>query len=276
MTLAERTSPVPRFLVLLPITRPPHLLEIAVETVLRQSEQDFELHIISDGTPEATRQKIVSLCRTDSRLTAHLLPKGRRNGEYYRDPIIRGSKALYVCQIADDDLWFPSHLAQIAELLALADFGHTLQTEAAPGFRLLPLLGDITDPEISQRMLLNPFNIFGPTACGYTREAYLRLDPGWEAAPEGVFSDLFMWRKFLARGDIRCRSRSVFTNLQPSAVHHRGSSLMERRAINRKWLEIISDGSKLARLEDCLRTCAASRQPGNPFANPWVAFDPEG
>ncbi|MEJ0097796.1 MAG: glycosyltransferase family A protein, partial [Bauldia sp.] len=131
---------------MLPITRPPHLLEVAVETVLRQSEQDFELHIISDGAPEATRQKIVALCKSDSRLTAHLHPKGTRNGEYYRDPIIRESKAPYVCQIADDDLWFPSHLAQIAELLALADFGHTIQTEAAPGFRLRPLLGDVTRP----------------------------------------------------------------------------------------------------------------------------------
>ena len=181
-----------------------------------------------------------------------------------------------MCQIADDDLWFPNHLAEIGQLLTYADFGHTIQTEAAPGFKLLPLLGDISDPEIFGRMLLVKFNIFGPTASGYTREAYLRLDTGWEAAPEDLFSDLFMWRKFLTHRDVKCRTRPVFTNLHPSAGRHLGLSLMERKAINRRWLEIISDELKVAKLKDSLQRYAASRPPGNPDANPYLTFDPNG
>lgn len=124
-------------------------------------------------------------------------------------------------------------------------------------------------------MLLTKFNLFGPTACGYTKEAYLRLPIGWEAAPEEVFSDLFMWRKFLAHRDIRCRSRPAFTNLHPSAVLHRGLSLRDRSAINRRWLEIISDPTNLTKLKERLGNYATAQRPGNPYANPYVTFDPK-
>ena len=260
-----------RFLVLLPITRPPDLLGFSVESIQRQKEKDFEVHIISDGAPEETNLRIASLCRKDSRLTSHVFAKGNRNGEYYRDPIIRDSRASYVCQIADDDVWFPDHLTEIGRLLATCDFGNTIQTEAAPGFRLLPLLGDIADPATAQRMLTEAFNIFGPTASGYTRVTYLRLEKGWEAAPNDVWSDLFMWRKFLARADIKRRSRFAFTNLHISVPHHRGMSLGERGIINREWSEIVSDERKLDELKQCLLRHVAIR----PSTDAWARFDPK-
>jgi glycosyltransferase involved in cell wall biosynthesis len=266
----QRPPPGPRFLVLLPITRRPHLLEFAVTSVLRQSEQDFELHIISDGAPRTTNLKITALAGLDKRITAHLFPKGERNGEYYRDSIIRNSNARYVCQIGDDDIWFPDHLAEIAKLLSECEFGHTIQTEAAPDFRLRPLLGDIADISISQRMLNERFNIFGPTACGYTKEAYLKIDKGWEAAPANIWSDLFMWRKFLAHPDIRCRTHCAFTNLHISAHHHKGLMLGQRRRINREWWNIVSSDAKLARL----RLFLSSYRAPEPSADQWSNFDP--
>jgi glycosyltransferase involved in cell wall biosynthesis len=259
-----------RFLILLPITRPPDLLEFAVSSIQQQTEEDYEVHIISDGAPEETNCEIARLRDRDSRLTAHLFPKGKRNGEYYRDPIIRESRARYVCQIADDDIWFPDHLREIGKLLAGCDFGHTIQTEAAPGFKLMPRIGDIADPAIAQRMLNERFNIFGPTACGYTRSAYLQLETGWEAAPEEVWSDLFMWRKFLAHEGISRRSRFAFTNLHIAGPLRRALSLSERHAENSAWFKIVSDERKL----DALKQCLFKHVAGRPQPGAWVSFNP--
>jgi hypothetical protein len=220
--------------------------------------KDYEVHIISDGAPIETNREIELLSRQYPRLAVHRFPKGKRNGEYYRDPIIRESRAQYVCQIADDDIWFPDHLTQIGKLLEDFDFGNTIQTEAAPGFKLRPIIGDIADPATVQRMLSKAFNIFGPTACGYTREAYLRLESGWEAAPPEIWSDLFMWRKFLAHGGIKKRSRFAFTNLHIAVPYHGALSLRERHVENGKWFKIVSSDRKLDELKQCLFKHVAS------------------
>ena len=242
----------PTFLVLLPIHRSPDMLTYAVQSVLMQTEQDFELHIICDGAPEETVREAEALAKRHRAIAAHVFPKGERNGEAYRDPIIRTSRARFVCQIADDDIWFPNHLAEIGRLLATFGFGHTIQTEAGPGGKLHPLIGDIADPHVAARMLTERANLFGPTASGYRREAYLKLADGWTAAPADVWSDLHMWRKFLRHRDIRCGSRFSFTNLHVGASRHQAMTIEERAAINRVWWERVSDGATLDRIVQLL------------------------
>jgi glycosyltransferase involved in cell wall biosynthesis len=260
----------PRFLILLPIVRPPKLLDFAVRSVMRQSVQDFELHIISDGAPFSTRRAIRRYSRRDPRIFAHLFAKGERNGEAYRDPIIRASGADYVCQIGDDDLWFPNHLAEIEGLLATCDFGHTIQTEAAPGFKLFPRPESLGDAETVRRMLEERFNFFGPTACGYRREAYLRLGRGWEPAPQDVYSDLFMWRKFLSHPQIAYRTLARCTSLHMGTPNHLEMSLRQRARINKGWWDVVSDS---ARLETLTRGLDARRTTGYK-AREWMAFAP--
>lgn len=236
-----RKRRTPDFLILLPIHRPPHLLKFAMCSVFQQTEQDFELHLIGDGAPDETVQELKSLARQHKSVTAHVFAKGERYGEAYRDPIIRESRAKFVCQIADDDIWFPNHLAEIGSLLNGCDFGHTIQTDAAPGGRLLPHLGDITDPRIASRMIDEKFNLFGPTAAGYRTEAYLKLEDGWTAAPQDIWSDLHMWRKFLRHDAVRCASRFSFTNLRIAATRHEELSIDEREHINMDWWQRVSN-----------------------------------
>ena len=226
---------VRKFLILVPIHRPPNLLKFAIDSILYQTEKDYEIHIISDGAPEETTREILSLARRHRQISAHIFTKGKRNGEAYRDSIIRDSSASFVCQIADDDIWFPNHLSQIGRLLQTYDFGHTIQTEAAPGGMLRPLLGDISDPDTARKMINERFNIFGPTASGYRKDAYLKLKDGWTGAPPDVWSDLHMWRKFLSHGDIKCGSRFSFTNIHIAAPYHKGMSIHEREVVGKEW-----------------------------------------
>ncbi len=253
----------PTFLVLLPVLRPPHLLPFAVQSVLHQTRQDFELHIVCDGAPDETARAARDLARRHRRVAAHVFPKGERNGEAYRDPIIRESRARVVCQIADDDLWFPDHLAEIGRLLDGVGFGHTIQTEAAPGGVMRPRLGDISDPRTARRMIQERFNLFGPTASGYRREAYLKLPEGWTPAPPDVWSDLHMWRKFLRHEGIRCGTRFSFTNLHIAAPRHQGMTIEDREAINRAWWDRVANPDALDRIIQSLlrHALAGSRHP---------------
>ena len=237
-----------KFLVLLPIHRPPNLLKFAVASVLNQTEQDFQLHIVSDGAPDETTQELLALAKQERRITSHIFTKGERNGEAYRDPIIRDTPSDIICQIADDDMWFPNHLCEIEQLLRVYEFGNTIQTDAAPGRMLAPHIGDISDPETASKMINQRYNVFGPTASGYRKDAYLKLKDGWTAAPEGIWTDLHMWRKFLSHGEIRCGTRFSFTNLHIAAPHHTDMTIDQREANNREWWQTVSDPAALDHL----------------------------
>ncbi|MEM9938621.1 MAG: glycosyltransferase family A protein [Pseudomonadota bacterium] len=235
----------PKFLILLPIHRPPEILPYAISSVMQQTEQDFQLHIISDGAPDETTDELIRVAKTDRRITAHIFPKGKRNGEAYRDPIIRETNADFVCQIADDDIWFPNHLSEVEQLLRNYDFGHTIQTLVTPDEGLKARIGDLSDPDTISKMLNREFNLFGPTASGYKVSAYLRLEEGWTAAPDDVWTDLFMWRKFLRQKGISTGSRWSFTNINLAASCQLEYSVEERAAINKEWWQTISDPDQL-------------------------------
>lgn len=232
------------FCILLPVHRSPELLPFAIASIFSQTERNFEIHIICDGAPEATAEFAAALAKHHREVAAHIHGKGPRNGEIYRDPIIRETKARYICQIADDDLWFPCHLKEIKRLLHRVDFGNTLQIDAGPEGDLRAITAMLDDPEIRARMLTSPFNIFGPTACGYTKSAYLALPEGWTAAPPNMWSDLFMWRKFLRHPELSFGSRPVFTNLHISKPRHGGLTTEQRASFNGEWWSHIENRSR--------------------------------
>jgi len=237
------------FLILLPIHRPPNLLKFAIASILNQTEQNYQLHIIGDGAPEETTHELLSLAKHDNRITSHIFAKGERNGEVYRDLIIRESRAKIICQIADDDIWFPHHLREIGCLLQDFDFGNTIQTEVAPNHCVHLQLGDISDKRTVSRMLNERFNVFGPTASGYRKEAYLKLDDGWTAAPLDIMSNLHMWRKFLRHDEIKCGTRFSFTNIHIGDLYYKKMTIEEREEANQDWLEVVSDVVAMNKLE---------------------------
>ncbi|MBC2779133.1 glycosyltransferase family 2 protein [Parasphingopyxis marina] len=236
----------PLFTILLPIHRPPDLLPFALESVRTQSEQRFELFILCDGAPDETVAEARRLARQDRRISVRAFPKGARHGEAHRDTILREeSRGAMICQIADDDLWFPDHLEEMAKLLANADFGNLIQVQVGTRGRFEALRDDLALPETRERMLTEKYNFFGPTTCGYRRSAYDRLEPGWSPAPEDIWTDLYMWRKFLRRDDIRMATRH-----QPGALcfptpQRRAWPMAKRCAENREYLARLRDSASL-------------------------------
>jgi hypothetical protein len=143
---------------------------------------------------------------------------------------LQQARGRYICGLADDDLWFPDHLDEIDELLSKVEFGNLLHANVmSKGPPLLLGLSDFGDPRIRARMMSESFNVFGPSHAGYRLETYRRLPIGWSPAAEGTYSDLAMWRKFIALPNLAAGTRFVFTSLHFATPDRRTWSTEERR-----------------------------------------------
>jgi glycosyltransferase involved in cell wall biosynthesis len=207
----------PLFTVLLPVHRPPALLPFAIDSVLGQSLDDFALFVICDGTPRETVDCARAYAARDPRVQVFAFEKGERHGEAHRHTALGHATSRFVAQIGDDDLWFPNHLAELAQLLDRVDFGNLLQAELAANGSVVTHVGDLAEGQTRRRMCESLWNFFGPSCAGYRLSAYRRLPVGWSPAPPDVWTDLYMWRKFLVRWDIAFGTRFAIQGVKLSA-----------------------------------------------------------
>lgn len=231
----------PAFSILLPVYRPPDLLPFAVESVLAQSRQDFELFIVCDGAPAETVAVAQAFAARDSRILVRAHPKGARHGEAWRHAALCAARGTFVCHLGDDDLWLPEHLEELAALLAEADFGHCLHVETHPDGRALPVMGNIAIARTREQLLREAVNLCGPTCAGYRLAAYRALPEGWAPGPAGVWSDLNMWRKFLRQPGLRFLTRYAVTAVCLPAALRPGWSPAQRVEENRRYAALIRD-----------------------------------
>jgi len=203
----------PAFTILLPVVRSPELLWFAIDSVRKQTLGDFELFIVSDGAPAETVAAGHDASSQDPRIRIFEFPKGERHGEAHRHIALEQARGRYICQIADDDLWFPEHLEEMTKLLADFEFGHVLETHMFVDEGPYLALTDLAEPATRSKMEAEVFYHFGPTTAGYRIETYRSLPLGWSPAPRELPSDLFMWRKFLALPGLVAGTRFVVTSL---------------------------------------------------------------
>jgi glycosyltransferase involved in cell wall biosynthesis/outer membrane murein-binding lipoprotein Lpp len=239
----------PRFTILLAINRPPVFLPFAVESVVAQTVKEFELFVVCDGAPVETIDCAREQARRDPRIKVLVFPKGERIGEAHLDNALMAASGRYVAHIEDDDLWFPTHLEELEKLLRTADFGHLMHVWAKPDDSIEMLLSDLARPEFRQRMLMEKFNRFGFSVCGYRLDAYRRLLPeAWTPGPKGLWPDLNMWRKFLRRDDLEFGTRMAVTALVLAGGFRVEMSFEERTRESRKWLDRIFDEAERAKI----------------------------
>jgi glycosyltransferase involved in cell wall biosynthesis len=216
------------FTIMLPVHRPPVLLPYALDSVLAQARKDFELFLICDGAPAETVEFAHAAARRDARIRVRAHPKGERNGEAWRHAALQEAQGALVCQMADDDLWLPNHLVEMAKLLEEFEFGNVPQVEVGAGNAILVRIEDLGQPRIRERMVNELYNFFSPMVAGYRMSAYRRLPVGWAPTPASIWPDLNMWRKFLALPGIVCGTRYAFTNFC-FPTHLRAGWTLERR-----------------------------------------------
>jgi glycosyltransferase involved in cell wall biosynthesis len=207
--------------VLIPTHEHVEPLRYAVASAQAQTLADFELFIVGDGVTDATRALVAELAATDPRIRFFDFPKGPRKGEIHRHAALAHARGRFVAYLGDDDWWLPDHLATLDALLADADFGHTMQVGIDEGRQIVVMACDLANPAFRDRMLGELVNRFDMTFAGHTLDAYRRLPHGWRTTPpEFPWTDLYMWRQFLAEPWCRARSAMVPTAIN-TWTHHR-------------------------------------------------------
>jgi glycosyltransferase involved in cell wall biosynthesis len=243
----------PEFTILLPVLRPPVFLPIAIDTVRAQEEQRFELFVICDGAPRETVAYAERMSAEDARIRVLARPKGERHGERWRHEALEQAQGRLIAHINDDDLWFPSHLAEMARLLEGADFGNLLHVNMGVDALETCFFQDLGDARIRARMLEEELNFFGPSAAGYRLAAYRSLPVGWSPAPPGLWTDLHMWRKFLRQPGLRFATRFVVTSLHYGTAM-RGRAQGDLLAASHRWRARVADPARRAAItEEALR-----------------------
>ena len=239
-----------RFTIVLCVHREPALLPFAIESVLWQTHSDFELFVVCDGAPPQTVACANTFAERDPRIRVFDFEKGERNGERHRDTVLASATGNLVAHLAYDDLWFPDHLKELAALLAEVEFGNLLLMGIAPDGAPKYFPGDLALPSVRKRLLTEQWNFFGPTVAGYRLSTYRRMPEGWAPAPPGIWSDLYMWRKFLRLDHVTVGTRFSIQSLCLHNAHRSHMTLEQRREETAHWMNIVSDASQREALVD--------------------------
>jgi glycosyltransferase involved in cell wall biosynthesis len=185
-----------RFTVLMPTHARPDVIGFAIESVLAQSEPDFELLVVGDGVADETRAAVARF--SDPRVRWFDLPKAPGFGYANRNTALREARGELLAMASDDDLMLPDHLermgAALAEPRAKLVYAQTLWV-SSDGIAA-PDLTDLSHPTERQRFLIKA-NSLAAGAIGYRRDSFNTL-VHW---PEQVLSagDWWMWKDIIAR-----------------------------------------------------------------------------
>jgi len=102
----------PKVSVIIPTYNRPQLVKRAVESVLKQTYQNFEI-IIMDGSPNDETEKFIQQYLTDSRIRYFHEPdthtntvKDRANIAKARNKAIKFTQGKYIAPLDDDDSWY--------------------------------------------------------------------------------------------------------------------------------------------------------------------------
>ena len=105
------TASAPFFSVITPTYNRGHMVGDAINNILLQEEQDFELIVIDDGSSDNTNAVLGRLC-SDYRV--RLIRNHQNLGRSAsRNRGIEAAQGLYLSFLDSDDVWLPQHLSRL-------------------------------------------------------------------------------------------------------------------------------------------------------------------
>ena len=104
----------PRVSIVIPAFKAAAFLEVAVRSVLAQTEQDFELFIVDDGSPDNTRAVIARLADTDRRIRPIYLDQNQGNC-YALNRGTDAARGRWVAMLDSDDWYAPDRLRRLLD-----------------------------------------------------------------------------------------------------------------------------------------------------------------
>ena len=110
-------SEIPLFSIVIPIFNRAHLIETAIQSVMSQTCQDFEILIIDDGSKDDVAAAVARY--VDPRI--YIVRQPNRGASAARNQGMDLARGRFVAFLDSDDIFLPHHLATIAEALGDRD-----------------------------------------------------------------------------------------------------------------------------------------------------------
>ena len=205
---------MPRFTVLLPTHNRADVLGYAIESVLSQSETDFELFIVADGCTDETSKVVASY--KDSRIHFFDLPKAPHFGYANRNIALKESRGRLIAFAAHDDLLISDHLERMGNYIEekRLDWAYSKPVWVSTDGIIVPFCTNLMiDSELKN--FLEVENTI-PAACVvHTRNALENAGFWPEAVPSAA--DWILWRKMITAEGAKFGYLPIPTNLHFSA-----------------------------------------------------------
>ena len=212
MSLDSNRKP-PQVSVVIPVHNRPVAVRRAIESVLAQTCQDFEIIVVDDGSTDGTVAAVEAIGDPRIEVIRHERNLGASPA---RNTGIRAGSAPYVAFLDSDDEWFPTRLEKL-----LSAFEHS---GAGVGFvytgadRLLAdgsVLKRIpTDRGDLERILLTD-NVIGGASVAMVRRAVLDEIGAFDENLR-CMEDLDLWLRIAERFPIRCIPEALVRISEPT------------------------------------------------------------
>ena len=163
----------PKFSVLLPTHNRADVLPFAINSVLEQTEPNFELLVVGDGCTDNTSDVVLGF--NDKRMTWHDLPKSPHFGYANRNLALKQARGKYVAYMAHDDLWLPDHLELLGQLFdenPTIEMAYCHSLWVLPNGHIVPSQFDLRCPEILESFLSMQVNQITMTCVAHQKQAY--------------------------------------------------------------------------------------------------------
>ncbi len=201
---------MPRFSVVLPTRNRADVVGLAIQSVLAQTEPDFELLVAGDGCTDETAAVVSSFA--DPRIRWFDLPKAPFYGYANRNVVLKDATGEHVAYLAHDDLLLPDHLEHVGRVLdqTPADWVFSRPVWVSQQGEVLAYsLTFAHEDELRSFMTEgNPI----PMSCVAHRRSWLDRVGGW---PEDIAAsaDWALWRRIISAGGVPASCRV------PTALH---------------------------------------------------------
>jgi len=97
--------------VIMPCYNGEKFISEAIESVINQTYQNWELIIVDDGSKDKSKEIIKQYCATDNRIT-YIQHKKNKGIPFARNTGIKISNGEYIAFLDQDDLWLPEKLKE--------------------------------------------------------------------------------------------------------------------------------------------------------------------
>ncbi len=107
---------MPKFSVVIPTYNRAAALKETIDSVLKQTFDDFEILVVDDGSTDDTKEVVASF--SDQRIKFFWIPNSGGPGTP-RNIAINNSSSEWLCFLDSDDIWYPSKLEIVDKSISL-------------------------------------------------------------------------------------------------------------------------------------------------------------